>query len=56
MKHILDSAFAYTPADKTDIRKTFERIRQQIDEQKRREAEKRLDQVIRFRKGQATKA
>jgi YesN/AraC family two-component response regulator len=49
LKHILDSAFAYTPADKTDIRKTFERIRQQIEEQKQRDAEKRQDRILKWR-------
>ena len=30
MKSILDRSFKYTPSAATDVRKTFERIRQQL--------------------------
>lgn len=33
-KHILDPQFKYTPAAATDIRKTFDRVRQQMQLQK----------------------
>lgn len=38
-RSVFDSDFRYTPASKTDIRKTFARIRREIEEQKKREAE-----------------
>jgi len=31
MKSILDRSFKYTPAAATDVRKTFERARQQLE-------------------------
>ena len=34
MKSILDPRFKYTPAAKTDIRKTFARIKREIEKQK----------------------
>jgi hypothetical protein len=30
MKSILDRSFKYTPSASTDVRKTFERVRQQL--------------------------
>ena len=33
MKSILDSSFKYTPSLKTDVRKTFDRIRREREEQ-----------------------
>ena len=30
MKHILDSSFHYTPSHETDVRKTFERLRREL--------------------------
>lgn len=36
MKHIFDKDFKYTPSDKTDIRKTFARIRR--EQQKKAES------------------
>jgi hypothetical protein len=35
MKHILDSSFRYKPSFDTDVRKTFERVRKQQQEQAR---------------------
>lgn len=32
MKSILDPAFKYTPAAKTDVRKTFRRVRREMRE------------------------
>jgi hypothetical protein len=33
MKHILDSSFRYKPSFDTDVRKTFERVRRQQQQQ-----------------------
>jgi hypothetical protein len=33
MKSILDSSFRYTPSVDTDVRKTFERIRRELQSQ-----------------------
>jgi hypothetical protein len=33
MKSILDSSFRYTPSVETDVRKTFERIRRELQAQ-----------------------
>jgi hypothetical protein len=33
MKSILDSSFRYTPSVETDVRKTFERIRRELQSQ-----------------------
>jgi hypothetical protein len=38
MKHILDASFRYRPSFDTDVRKTFERIRKQQQEQAREQA------------------
>lgn len=46
----------WKPAASTNVAETFARVRKEMEEKGRREAEQRLDQVIRFRKGQATKA
>jgi hypothetical protein len=35
VKHILDSSFRYKPSFDTDVRKTFERVRKQQQEQAR---------------------
>jgi hypothetical protein len=35
VKHILDSTFRYKPSFDTDVRKTFERVRKQQQEQAR---------------------
>lgn len=32
MKRILDSSFQYTPSYETDVRKTFERVRREMQE------------------------
>lgn len=40
MKSILDRSFKYTPAAKTDIRKTFERIRRERESNERERAAK----------------
>jgi len=43
MKRILDPEFRYVPSLKTDVRKTFERVRlEQREAQERRTAEFRL--------------
>ncbi|MBV9360919.1 MAG: hypothetical protein JO292_05965 [Betaproteobacteria bacterium] len=34
MKHILDSSFRYKPSFDTDVRKTFERVRRQQQQEK----------------------
>jgi aromatic ring-cleaving dioxygenase len=34
MKHILDSSFHYRPSFDTDVRKTFEKVRQQQGERR----------------------
>lgn len=36
--HILDRSFVYTPAAKTDIRRTFEKARQQLGKSTNRHA------------------
>jgi hypothetical protein len=38
MRSILDSSFKYTPSIKTDVRKTFDRVRREREEQNRRAA------------------
>jgi hypothetical protein len=35
MKHILDSAFHYRPSFDTDVRKTFEKVRRQLQVRER---------------------
>jgi hypothetical protein len=35
MKHILDSSFRYKPSFDTDVRRTFDRVRKQQQEQAR---------------------
>ena len=37
MKHILDSSFRYKPSFDTDVRKTFERVRRQQQQEQARE-------------------
>ena len=44
MKHILDSAFHYRPSFDTDVRKTFEKVRRQL--QARDRAESKPDSEI----------
>ena len=44
MKHILDSAFQYRPSFDTDVRKTFEKVRRQL--QARDRAESKPDSEI----------
>ena len=44
MKHILDSAFQYRPSFDTDVRKTFENVRRQL--QARDRAESKPDSEI----------
>lgn len=46
MPRITDKSFVYVPAVKTDIRKTFKRIR----EQQKREREARPQSVVPMRK------
>jgi hypothetical protein len=44
MKSILDPTFRYTPSAKTDLRKTFARIRrEQRREQVEKQAERRIE-------------
>jgi hypothetical protein len=38
MKHILDSAFQYRPSFDTDVRKTFEKVRRQLQARDRAES------------------
>jgi hypothetical protein len=47
MKTILDPSFKYTPSCQTDVRKTFDRIRREREEQIRRAAP--VTQLIRPR-------
>lgn len=44
MKSLLDKGFKYRPSHDTDIRKTFERIRRQRQEQKP-EAEVKIEKL-----------
>jgi hypothetical protein len=48
-KRLLDRDFLYVPADKTDVRKTFSRVRKEQEEERerlRQEAAARLKNVI----------
>jgi hypothetical protein len=52
MKKITDKDFVYVPADRTDVKATFTRIRkeqQEIREKKKEEAAARLKNVIQRR-------
>ena len=49
MKRITDKDFRYTPAAKTDIRKTFARIRRE-QEQERKAAEESLQRIIQIKR------
>jgi hypothetical protein len=42
MKTLLDPTFKYTPADRTNIRKTFERVRKEM-KQEQEDAKKRAE-------------
>ena len=44
MKSILDSGFRYTNSVETDVRKTFARVRREIEAQKKRDAEREAKQ------------
>lgn len=35
MKHILDSSFQYTPSHATDVSRTFERVRRELEQSAR---------------------
>lgn len=53
VKSILDRSFIYVPADKTDVRKTFEMAREKQKaeaERERQEASWRLKNVIEAKK------
>lgn len=50
-RRITDKEFVYVPADKTDVRKTFERIREQQKADVARDAETRLRKILQLRKG-----
>lgn len=48
MKSILDKGFKYTRSDKTDIRKTFARVKRELEEKRnvqRRIVEKEIRRV-----------
>jgi len=47
MKSLLDKDFKYTPAASTDIRKTFERIRQKLEDDKRKKEEEKHNRILR---------
>lgn len=42
MKSVFDSSFKYTPSFKTDVRKTFDRIRQEQQAQSRQEEQAQM--------------
>lgn len=53
MKKITDKGFVYVPSDRTDVKATFKRIRDEIAayaENERREAEARLKGVIQIKR------
>jgi hypothetical protein len=49
MKSILDPSFRYTNSVETDLRKTFARIRRELDEQQQESSTDVLRKVLPFR-------
>ena len=45
MKHILDSEFRYRPSFDTDVRKTFEKARRQLQTREREQTEPREPEI-----------
>lgn len=47
MKSLLDKDFQYVNADNTDLKKTFERIRQKLEDDKRKKEEEKHNRILR---------
>ena len=54
MKRITDRSFVYVPSDKTDVAKTFQRVREELkaklEEKAKEEAKDRLNKILQMRR------